>query len=214
MTYDRKRHGINIFKTTIATGANSCWWYDLRTEGLFPESYPTACGVFCAFHYEASDPDYRDLLFGCNDGYVRFADDSAKNDAGTDDILGTPATEIDSYVTFGPLALNTDDREGSLNSMNIITAGGATGGSEADSDDVEFKVWTGLSADDVTEKLIANTAPQIGGTVIAPGRRRGSTIRRKVRGQFLGLRIGNDTAGETWGLEKVILNTKKGGPVK
>lgn len=214
MGYDRQRHGIQIAKTTLASGANIGFWYDLHTGGIFPESYSTACGIFSMFYYEADNPTYQKLLFGCNDGYIRFTDDTAKSDAATGDTLGSPTTKIDSYMTLGPIGLNVADKEGSLNSMNIITAGGATGGSEADSSDVDFKVWTGLSADDVAEKLIANTSPQIGGTVIAPGRRRGSTIRRKVRGAYFGLRIGNDTAGETWGLEKVVLNTKKGGKIK
>lgn len=214
VTYDRKRHGINIFKTTIATGVNSCWWFDLRTMGLFPESYPTECGPYCAFYYEAANPDYRELLFGCADGYIRFVDDAAKSDAATGDTFGSPTTAIDSYVTFGPIALNFADKEGSLNSMNIITAGGLAVGSETDSNNVDFKAWTGLSADEVTEKLIVNTSPQIGGTVIAPGRRRGSTIRRKVRGAYFGLRVGNANAGETWGLEKIVLDTKTGGKIK
>ena len=209
MGYDRQRHGIKIARTTLASGDSACFWYDLRTGAMFPDTYANAGGIFSMFYYEADDPDYRKLLFGCNDGYIRFADDSAK-----DDDIGDTDQAIDSYVTLGPLALNTVDKEGSLNSMNIITVGGLTGGSESDSNDVDFKVWTGLSADEVTEKLITNAAPQIGGTVAAPGRRRGSTIRRKVRGQFLGLRIGNDTAAQTWGLEKVVLNTKKGGKIK
>lgn len=209
MGYDRQKHGIKISKTTLASGVNSCWWFDLRTQGLFPESYPNVCGIYSMFWYESVDPDYRGLLFGCRDGLIRYSDSAA-----VDDDSGDSDTAVDSYVTFGPIAIGGENKEGVLTGMNVVSAGGASGGSESDSNDIDFKVWTGLSAGDVTEKLIANTSPQIAGTVTAPGRRRGSAIRRKVRGAYLGLRLGNDTAAETWGLEKVILDLKGGGRIK
>lgn len=217
--FDKMRNGIKIVKTTLTTGANSCWWYDLNkkydsrgqifTGGLFPETYPNECGIYCLFDYAAVDVAYSGLMHGCKDGYVRIESSSV-----VDDDIGGSDQLINSYITFGPIALNAADKEGSVTSMSIATIGGLAGGSEADSDDVAFKAWTGLSADEVAEKLIANTSPQIGGTVVAPGRRRGSMIRRKVRGAYFGLRIGNDTATQTWGLEKVILTTKKGGRIK
>jgi len=209
MVYDRKRHGINIFKTTIADGTNSCWWFDLRTQGLFPETYPEECAPFSAFYYEASNPTYRELILGCYDGFIRYHDNDATNDN-----IGATTEAINSYLTFGPVAMGSENREGALTSMNIVSAGGLGAGSEADSSDIDFKAWTGLSADEVTEKLIANTSPQIGGSTTMPGRRRGDTIRRKARGAYFGLRIGNDTASETWGLEKVLVNIKEKGRIK
>ena len=215
--YDRLRNGIKIVKTTLTTGANSCFWYDLKTAkvtevmgtSLFPETYPNECGIYCLFDYAAVDAGYSGLLHGCKDGYVRVEDSDAK-----DDDIGATDQAIDGYVTFGPLQLNESGKEGGLNAIDVVTVGGLTGGSETDSNNVDLKVWTGLSADAVTEKLIANSTPQIGGTVTAPGRRRGNKIRRKVRGAHLGLRVGNATAAQTWGLEKVILDVKKGGKIK
>lgn len=209
MEYDRLRNGIQISKTTLADGTNSCWWYDLKVNGLFPDTYPTQCGMFSMFHYEAVDPDYRKLLFGCNDGYIRFADDDAK-----DDDIGATDQAIDSYITFGPLKLGGEGREGKLTSLLGIPTGGLSGGSEADSSDLEYKIWTGQIADIVTEKLIANTSPVISGTIEARQYIRGKRKRRKIRGMFAGIRIGNDTATETWGLERLLVNIQEGGRLK
>jgi hypothetical protein len=114
MEYDRKNHGIMIAKTTLADGTSSNWWYDLRTEGLIPDSYgDSGCGIFSMFHYEAVDPDYNTLLFGCNDGYIRFSDPDSKSDIKADDT----SQAIDSYITFGPIKLGGENQEGEINSV-------------------------------------------------------------------------------------------------
>jgi hypothetical protein len=211
MGYDRTGHGIKIAKTTISSGANSGWWYDLKTEGLSPESYAdTGCGIFSMFHYEAVDPTYNKLLFGCNDGYIRFSDPSSKSDIKADDTNQA----IDSYVTFGPLKLGGENREGKIDSIIGITTGGEASGTVTDSNDLYYRLWTGLSADEIVEKLAANASPQIAGTITAPGRRRGSQKRQSVRGAFAGIRIGNSTVEETWGLERLILGASQKGRVK
>ena len=214
MGYDRKQHGIEIARTTLTSGANSCWWYDLKTDGLFPDSFPTACGIFSVAYYEASDPDYQHLLFGCNDGYIRFADGAVKNDSATGDTLGSPSTLIDSYVTFGPLEIAGENREGKITSLIGVTTGGKTGGTVTDSNDLTYKLWTGLSADEIVEKLAANTVPNVAGTISAPGRGRGARKRKSVRGAYAGIRIGNATASQTWGLEKLIIEAREGGRIK
>jgi len=209
MAYDPIRHGIHIIKTTIDTGANSCWWYDLRTEGLFPESYPTACGIFAAHYYESTDPSYRGLLFGCNDGYLRYADDGAK-----DDDIGASDAAIDSYVTFGPFALGGENQEGIVASIVGVTTGGGANGSIADSSALTYSAWTALSADNVVEKLAANTTPNAAGTIAAPGRNRGARKRKPIRGLYAGIRIGNNAATQTWGLERLIIESRVKGRVK
>ncbi len=210
MGYDRKRHGITIVKTTLSSGANSCWWYDLRTEGLFPESYPTACGPFSIFAYNATDPAYTDLLYGCNDGYIRYAGDTIK-----DDNAGASDTAIDSYYTHGPIQISSETNEGKVTSLTgIPVGGGVSGGSVTDSSDVVWKLWLGLSADEIVEKLAANTTPNISGTITAPGRRRGSKTARKLRGMFVGIRVGNDTLSQAWALEKLLLGIDKAGRFK
>jgi len=207
--YDKDRNGIKIAKTTLTTGANSCWWYDLKTEGLFPETYPNECGPYSMFYYESVNSDYKDLISGCKDGYMRISDDDAVND----DIGGSDEA-IDSYVTFGPIKLGEENQEGKVNSLVGVTAGGGSNGSETDSDDVTFKIWTELSADKISERFSTNSGQKISGTIKAPGRWRGNQFRRSIRGMFTGIRIGNNTTSEVWGLEKLLLGIKKAGRMK
>jgi hypothetical protein len=211
MGYDRKRNGVKIQRVTLATGANTGWWWDLKAEALYPESYgSTEHGIFSMFHYEAVDPDYNTLLLGCNNGYICYEDDSATDDTLADDT----AQAIDSYITFGPIKLGEENREGKVNSLVGVTSGWGSRGREADSDDGAFKIWTELSADRISERFSANSGQKVSGTIKAPGRWRGNQFRRSIRGMFAGIRIGNSTAGEVWGLERLLLGIKRAGRMK
>ena len=207
--FDKNRNGIKIIKTTLASGANSNWWYDLRTGGLFPETYPNQCGVYCMFDYAATDAGYSGLIHGCKDGYARVEVDTAK-----DDDIGVTDQAIDSYVTFGPIEIAGENREGKITSIVGETVGGAASGSEADSNNLTYKAWSGLSSDVVVEKLIANTTPQIAGTILAPGRNRGARKRKEIRGAYVGIRVGNDTDAQNWGLEKLTIEGVAKGRIK
>ena len=196
MEYDRRRAGLLIFITKLADGSNSNYWYDLRTGGFFPESYPDECGVFSACHYQATNPVYRDLMLGCKDGYVRFFDDSAKDD----DAGASGNTAINSYVKFGPIPISPDsDKQGKLSGLNLVTAGdGAT-----NSNDVNFKVFVENSGAKTMQKLIANTNPNLGGTFKAHGKQPGAKRKQKIKGTYLGVSLDNTASTETWGFEKL-----------
>jgi len=206
--YDRFKDGFKICKTTLATGANVNWWFDIRKKGLFKDAYPTTSGVYCQYWYEARDPDYRCLLHGCADGFIRW-EDSTK----TDDDTTTSTQAIDSYISFGPFAMGKENEEGVLDSIVGITTGSRAGTSLTDSSALTCKVWTGLASDDVVEKLTLNTLPTMACTIAAPGRNRGGSVKRPVRGVYGGIRLGNNTASQTWGLEELILNGIPGGKV-
>ena len=170
--YDLERVGITIFITNVSTDANSNYFYDLRTGGFFPDSYPTSCSVHSAFYYNAEDGDYRKLLLGCTDGFLRYFNPSKKDD----DAGAAGDMAINSYVKFGPIPLAPGpDKQGVISGLNMVSAGGAASGSQSDSDDVEFSVFTARSAAEVIEKLSADTGPNFAGTFSAPGIRMGKT---------------------------------------
>lgn len=203
MEYDRLRKGILITITVLATGVNSNYFYNLSTNGFFPETYPDECGAYSLFHYNANDSALRDLLVGCKDGYIRHFDDSA-----TDDDIGGSDTAIDSNVVFGPVLLgeSKEGREGVISAVTGVTTGGKTGGTILDSSNVAYKAWAGLSSDEVVEKAAANTNPNIAGTFSAPGRNRGARRKHSARGIYGAVRLSNSTAGETWGLEHLLID--------
>ena len=117
-------------------------------------------------------------------------------------------------MTFGPVKLGTENKEGILHNLAVETVGGGANGSVADSDDVDCSIFVDRTADGIVEKMVADTSPDVTKTISAPGRPRGNAIKRKVRGAYAGIRISNDTAGETWGLEKIIINGKEKGRVR
>lgn len=215
MAYDRTRSGISVCITKLSDGTNSNYFYDKATEtdtepgGFFPETYPEECGAYSLFYYSANDAANRDLLLGCKDGYLRKFDPTAEDD----DIGGTDEA-IDSYVSFGPLKLGGKNKEGVISSIVGVTAGGKSSSELTDSSSPTLNVWVGHSADEITEKLIANSSPNLAATISAPGRNRGAAIKRPVRGAFAGIRVGNSTATETWGLERLILEGVETGRMK
>ena len=210
MVYDRKRKGVLTCITKLSDGTNSNYWYDLRTGGFFPESYPDECGAYAVFDYPANSNTYKDLLLGCKDGYIRKFDSSAK-----DDDKGASDQAINSYVKFGPIPMSQDpDKKGKLSGLNLTTAGGGTSGSQSDSSNVNFKIFVENSAEKVIEKLSANTNPNLAGTFKAPGRQPGAKRKQKVKGAYLGIRLDNTTTSETWGFEKLTGTITPAGKVK
>ncbi len=207
MGYDRKDYGILICITKLSNGSNSNYWYDLKTEGFFREAYASnQCGSYSLFYYAANDPAYRDLLVGCKDGYIRKFDKTAKSDVKSDDTNQL----IDSYAVLGPLQLSGGMNDGTLGNVNIVSAGGESGG--LDSDDIEYSLYAARTSENVIEDVTA-AAYKLTSTFSSPGYQKGNIDRRKVRGRFGAVKVGNDTAAETWGFEKLTLDVKQIGRV-
>lgn len=211
LEYDPRRNGILITITKFSDNTHSNYFYDLLTQGFFPESSHADCAIYSQLFYQGDAPDYRRLLVGCADGYIRYYDEDTESDIIADDTV----TAIDAYCTWGPLKLaQNDDYYGILSALEVITAGGASGGSQADSSNVSYNIFVADTAEELLEKLAANTDYRVTGTIIAPGRPKGAKIRKRFRGMFLGLRLWNSTAAETWAINKIIGTIKKGGRYK
>jgi len=188
LSFDPAEQGIVISVTTIETGANVNYFYDLQSGGFSPETYPVQDAIICSHYYDADDPEQRRLLFGSYDGHMRILDPASKSDdTGS---MAIPATvAIDSYVLLGPVMIGGNHNfQGRMNSLTVVTAGGKAGGTVPDSDDVAYAVYVGDDAETVMEKADADT-PIFGGVIPAPGRAK--RIRRKARGVFMAVRLGN-----------------------
>jgi len=257
MAYDRKRNGIFITVTKVTDGTNSCYWYDLALKSFYPESYPEECGAYSLFYYDANDTDYKDLLVGCKDGYIRKFDDSKKDD----DIGGTDEA-INSYVAL-PVTIigNTEeDKEGRLTSLVFELGGGTSGGLHGDTDGLSYAVYIGDDAESVIEKMKAETAwadateyavgdlvvydsveyvcivahtseaggdtheepdtnttdwsPAAFATGTLSGTGRKTKIRVRARTMYLGIKIYNSTASETWVLNRLLGDIKPAGKLR
>jgi hypothetical protein len=195
--YDYERAGIKVCVTLLSDGSSDNYWVDLKTGGFFPDSHDNAHGVYSQLYYDANDTGQKGLLLGCTDGYIRVHDDATASDDGV---------AIDSYVCFGPIPLAEDGRDGAIAGMDITLAGGASGGTASDSNNVTVKVFVDDVAETVVEQLDANGTPKIAATFTGPGRLTGGKVRRGARGSYAGIRVGNSTLAQTWGLEKIQLD--------
>jgi len=208
MGYDRKRRGVLTCITKLSDGTNSNYWFDLRTGGFFPESYPEECGPYSLFYYAANDQEYADLLIGSKDGYVRKFDSSAK-----DDDIGPSDQAINSYCVLPIQPLAPDgDHEGKLTSLTVTTAGGAAGGDFSDTDGVSYELHKGDDAETVLEDIVDGATALESGTLSGTGRK--ERIRKRVRGAYLGFKLSNSTADETWAIEAVAGNVEPAGKIK
>jgi hypothetical protein len=204
--FDRRNNGINVFITHLSSGTNSNWFYDLSTEGFFPESYPNQCTVYSSFYYPANNPEDKDLLVGSLDGYIRRFDRNTKSDD-----IGASDKAIDSYVTLEPYPMSKDlDRTGKLTAYNLMSSGGP----QADFDDIYFKVYTDLTPEGVIKKMMANGIPRAGGTFVAPGRRSNNRRMHKIDGAYLGIKLGSNTIAQSWSFEKFYGTIKPSGRIK
>jgi len=199
----------------LATGENKNFWYDLRVTddngvgGFFPEYYPNAAGIYSMYFYDSPDAEHRALLVGGADGYIRKFDDTAK-----DDELHDSSSAIESEVDFGPYSLSgQEDFDGVLTGVNAVLAGGDAGGSQDDSDPVNYEIYAERSAESLIEKMAAGIA-KITGIFRSTGRQRGTTRSQRVRSAYLGFRLKNHNAGESWGFEKLLLSMSRGGRQK
>jgi len=113
------------------------------------------------------------------------------------------------------LQINKDPKfQGKIIGLDLITAGGTSGGSESDSDDIICKVFVDKTAESIIEKLSAGTTPNVLKTFKAPGRQRGYIIKQKVKGIYAGIELRNSTAVQTWGFEQLLIDAKPAGKEK
>jgi hypothetical protein len=207
MAYDADRYGILISIVTVATGANSNYFYDLRTQGIFPESYPTTCAPFSLFYYNASDDTSRGLLLGCKDGFLRYFSESEKNDVST-----AADVTITSEVVLPIMQNDDDDRELRLTSFTVTTAGGGSGGTESDTDGITVNMFAGTDAEAVIESIEDGDTPQSATTLTGAGRQ--NRIRSRIRGHSIAIELKNSTSDSTWAIERVSAEAEPVGKVR
>lgn len=206
--YDKDRHGVLVCITKLSDGTNYNYWLDLKVFsmerlssgiGFFPETYDTDLSAYSLLYYDSHDPDDRQLIVGCQDGYLRFFDDDTKNDILSDDSNST----ITSRVSLGPILPTGDpDTASKLISLSFVTA--------EDTDGVTFKIVQDRTGENVLTKLEASPiVPRVTGTFTDLGRPK--RLRQRVWGIYFGLEIGNSTASQTWGFETLALTFEKAG---
>jgi len=93
--WDASNHGCWIFLVPIDAGDDcTAYWYDARTKGFFPATFPALYGPTTVATFDGDGALDRYTILGGTDGYLRKLDVAASTDDGV---------AIDSYVFIGPV---------------------------------------------------------------------------------------------------------------
>ncbi len=196
MAYDKRRYGVHFTVSQNDGVWHSAWWLDLRNGGFFPDSFADDHIPASAIYFDARVAADRSLLFGSQDGYVRKPVDTAKNDDGE---------TISSYVAYGPYSVGETPRDQVINKEISIEL------SEA-SDGVNAQVYVGKTSEEVINKVTVAAAPNVKKTLVGHGLT--TSIKNRVKGGALAIRLDNLNANESFAVERIIVNARKSGRKK
>lgn len=199
MAYDKQRYGIQVSVTQQDGQWAVGFWLDLRTGGLFPDTFQTGQIQSSLFYYNSYNAAERTLLLGGYDGYIRKYNETAKNDEGEN--------TIDSYITIGPFLSNEKDPRKKISVGEVsLTIG-------EDSNGVTVDIYGENSADLLTNRIKELQPAKV--NKVLTGNNLQNTIIDKVSSVATAIKISNSTSNESWSIEEINVSlsnegTKKG----
>ena len=197
MEYDKDRYGINVHISQNDSAYGVAFFWDLRANSLNPDSFLTNQIAASMLYYDSRKAETRGLLMCGQDGYIRKFDDDEKNDDGD--------VAIDAYDTLGPFqAFNRMRRQGQITEISPRLGD--------DSDGATMSVYAGNAAETVVNAAKNDDTPQSEHTLTGGGRR--PAIRPRTIGAAFAIKVRNNTVGERFALEKVVVRLNDAGTVK
>jgi hypothetical protein len=195
MAYDKQRYGIQISVTQQDGLWSVCWWLDLRTGGIFPDTFPTKQCQSSLFYFDSIKTSERALLLGGYDGFIRKYDETIKSDEGNN--------IINSWVTLG--AFNNPNGEDTRQKVGINEISLTLGQS---SDGVTVDVYSAKSADLLANNIISGATSALTKTVTGDSLK--NSIVDKVSGVSTAIKISNNILGQSWSIEdtNVLLSSE------
>ncbi len=197
MAYDKQRYGIEVSITQKDGAWSTVFWLDLRTGGLFPDSFPTDQSPASLFYYDSYKSSERSLLLGGYDGFIRKFDESEKDDEGSN--------AIDSFVSMGPFVSTREPRMKVETNETSLVMGEDTNGITVD-------IHTGDSGDNVVTNVIAGSTPLVTKTLSGDGLR--NSVRERVSGKAIAIKLKNSATSESWSIEDINIELKESGRKK
>jgi len=188
MAYDKKRYGIKVSVTQQDGTWAVAWWMDLRTGGLFPETYPSGQDAASLYYFDSYKDSERALLIGGYNGYIYKEDEAQKSDDGSNAIAA--------HVVLGPAVATGGPRE----KIGILETSLVLGES---SDGVTVDFFRASSADELVSNVISEATPQITKTLTGDGLK--NSIVDRVADRAIAVKIKNETASQTFSIEEINL---------
>jgi hypothetical protein len=205
MGYDKARNGIKLVSTNLSTGANKGYWIQIRPFGVWAESVDSTIAIYSMVAHNDTNPDNSALLLGGKDGFIRKEDDATKDDKGTSTDL-----TITSEVLLPVIPAGRDNSsKGKILSTTVITSGGASGGSSADTDGVTVGFYKADTVEEVVEDVRDGNTADYSQTITGGGHT--GRIKKKIVGRAIGIKLSNSTAAQSWSVEAVDVENRKSG---
>lgn len=175
LAWDERQSGFAVFISPTAGGATVNYFYDARNQAWWPDSFATTTMQPFAIHslqgFTATD---RNVLLGCQDGYIRYMDPAALDDDGT---------AISSYVFLGPIKGRSGQPAYVTDIQCVLGAG---------SGNVAWRLYSGNSAQ------VAYSSPTNFTGAFAANRNRSTGCRSFGMAHYVKL---SNAANMTWQLE-------------
>ena len=197
MAYDKDHYGILISVVQMDGVWSTTFWLDLRAKGIFPEKYQDDHTPASMLYFDSRRADYRGLMCGGQDGYIRKFSEDDKSDDG-DNI-------IESWVTIGPLV----DKENPRAQIRLTHLSAVTG---LNTTNLEISLYQAKTAEKLIDNILTGESPQVLRTFtndkLLP------SIRQKISGGALAIKLSNSVVDKTWNIEKITANIEQSGRIK
>jgi hypothetical protein len=185
MAYDKQRYGIQVCVTQQDGKWAVNFWIDLRTGGLFPDTFPVGQVQSSLYYYNSYNYAERGLLLGGYDGYIRKYSESTKYDEGNN--------AINSFVTIGPFVSAKDGTRKKVSIKEVsLTMGEESNG-------VTVDIYGEESSDSLVNRIKEQQPAKT--TKTLTGDNLQNTITDKVSAVATAIKISNSQFNESWSIE-------------
>ena len=182
LCYDYSVYGVHIFLQPKAAPLTNepmqHYFYDERTDSLWPMEYPGQTGPSSAMTFNSLDPSSRRVLLGGYDGVIRYFSQLALQD--------NNATPIDSHVWIGPIFIDNVTETKLMRIAGIL---------DKDSSSVSYEVYVGDTADEAIASSPVITSEWSKG--------RNPWQYSRARGHSIFVKLSSNIAAVPWAIEKI-----------
>lgn len=191
LVYDYYLYGLHIFMSPKqnASGSTKHYFYDERSQAMWPMEYPESVGPAACAYYPDPSPANRRVLLGGYDGHIRYFDPLATSDDGA---------AIDSYVWIGPFQV------GPVTESKVMRIAAVL---DAQSPNINWGIYVGDTAEEAK-----SSTPVVTGEWKS-GRNLWKHVR--ARGQNIYVKIfSNTSTALPWSLENITATLAVAGRVR
>jgi len=185
LAYDVEFRGVHIYITVrdtpvpAGTSDRRHYWFDWAEKGFWPVRLQGDHDPLVVHNFMSFSSLNTAVLLGCKDGYIRKYADSAETDDGT---------EIESWITIGPIRTGGDDYRTGIVGELIGVLG-------EDSGDVDWNIQVADTAEAVVFKT--GTASGTFSAGIS------NSQRPRLRGGSFILKLENGETDRSWSIERM-----------